>query len=123
MTNTFEIPKNGVEADNFSPHEYEEGDVVYIVMPEQTMIFSFNNKKGQDYYEKWGRPARCTTNIKDGNGMWSFGKSVYRPGDSLVVSNDDGDVSATAYYGPIQKIVLVAALVSSVVSDTTCPCD
>lgn len=108
-TSEFDIPTNGNEVDRFAPHEYEENDVVYIVTPEQTMIFTFSNKPGQPYQKTYGRPAYCKTNVKDGNGMWSMGESVYMIGDSLVTTDSDGAEPVSAYYGPIQRIVHVPA--------------
>lgn len=103
-----DIPGQVAEVEKFSPHSYNNGDTVHLVMSEETLVLTFQGEKhdlSDKLWRKYGRLAKCQ--FVNGNKCTSClcMKSNFSIGDKvpIIVPHQTLD------FGPIEKILHIPA--------------
>ena len=81
-----EIPGKAVEVEKFSPHSYDQGDQVHLIMSNETLVLNFRGEKhemSKKLWRKHGRLAFCNFTSSGKNSPILFARQEFAVGDPI----------------------------------------
>lgn len=103
-----EIPGQAVEVEKFSPHSYDNGDIVHLIMSKDTLVLNFRGEKhemSKKLWKKHGRLAFCNFTSTGKTSPILFARQEFSVGDPIEIIIPDKVID----FGLIKKILHIPA--------------
>jgi hypothetical protein len=103
-----DIPVQAVEVEKFTPHAYDQGDQVHLIMSNETLVLNFRGEKhemSKKLWKKHGRLALCNFATTGKTSPILFARQEFSIGDPIkaIIPHDIID------FGQIEKILFISA--------------